>query len=586
MVAKETALLPPPITHFGPSDTAAPSARPQWVQRHVSAVRDFPLGCRPSSAAPRPPVTPPHGSEFKGEVDPVAAKIWLKEMEKALTFIQNQLEVEFLELKQGEKGVLEYEAKFTELARLVPGYVSTEFQKARRFQHGLKPKIHSGVVALQLKTYPSVVQAVLVIESDQKLDVKEKVDKKRKYESITDKADQEESSRKFSKRFSQNRNKRFRRQSVPQKGHYASECCSGNPGITCFKFGKAGHIARNYRASTQGRIGGSASQGLANSTARARTFKMNKRSNAQDSDIVTGTLSLNSIPVKVLFDSGVSKSFISKECVIKMDLILEDLAEPLTIEVANQDRVAVSQFCPRCQLEILGNSFSDDLIPFELGEFDVILGIDWLSQHKANIDYKKKKSVMFTENNVRINYQGQKQEKKFLPTLKAKKLLRQGCEAYLAHIVDTEKEEPNLDEIPIVRKFPDVFPDELPRLPPDREIEFSIDLVPEAEPVSKAPYHMAPVEMKELANQLQVMQIRDTARIHAEKGVIIFTHDKNEYEINADMVEKALKLPSMNGQDVVVTPTASLFEFVREIRHSTEFTKAREMFRIKQCLSE
>ncbi|XP_074356055.1 uncharacterized protein LOC141695727 [Apium graveolens] len=158
-----------------------------------------------------------------------------------------------------------------------------------------------------------------------------------------------------------------------------------------------------------------------------------------------------------------------------MDLMLEDLIGPLTIEVANQDRVLVSQFSPKCKLEIHEHSFSADLIPFELREFDLILGMDWLSQHKENTDCKKRNFVMYTENNVRINNQGQKQEKKFLLILKAKKILRQGCETYLAHIVDTEKDAPNLDEILIVREFPDIFRDELPGLPPDHEIEFSID---------------------------------------------------------------------------------------------------------------
>ncbi|XP_074337385.1 uncharacterized protein LOC141674573 [Apium graveolens] len=182
-----------------------------------------------------------------------------------------------------------------------------------------------------------------------------------------------------------------------------------------------------------------------------------------------------------------------------MDLMLQDLAEPLTIEVANQDRVSVSQFFPKCRLEIYGHSFSADLIPFKLGEFDVILERNWLSQYKANIDCKKKRIVMFTEDNVKINYQGQRQEKKFLSILQEKKLLRQGCEAYLARVVDIEKEVPVLDKIPIVREFPDIFPDEFPGFPPDCEIEFSIDLVPGAEPISKSSYRMALVEMKELA---------------------------------------------------------------------------------------
>ncbi|KAL8115194.1 hypothetical protein AgCh_021867 [Apium graveolens] len=88
---------------------------------------------------------------------------------------------------------------------------------------------------------------------------------------------------------------------------------------------------------------------------------------------------------------------------------------------------------------------------------------------------------------------------------------KQGCEAYLAHVVDTKKKAPTLDEIPIEREYHDVFPEEFPGLPPDREIEFSIDLIPRAEPVSKAPYRMAPLEMKELAKQLQEL---------LDKGVI------------------------------------------------------------------
>ncbi|KAL8125444.1 hypothetical protein AgCh_012944 [Apium graveolens] len=203
-----------------------------------------------------------------------------------------------------ERSVAEYEAKFMELARLVPLYVSTKAQKAKRFQQGLKPEIRSGVVALQLKTYPSVVQAALVIESDQKLAAKEKGDKK---------------------------NKRFRRQNFPQARPATASVAStpvqsSNSVVDC---------KRN-------------SQLPVTTMGRWDMLLGIVRQLLKDSDVVAGTLSHNSIPIRVLFDSGASKSFMSKDCVVKMDLMLEDLAEPLTIEVANQDRVLVSQFCPKC----------------------------------------------------------------------------------------------------------------------------------------------------------------------------------------------------------------------------------------------
>ena len=82
-------------------------------------------------------------------------------------------------------------------------------------------------------------------------------------------------------------------------------------------------------------------------------------------------------------------------------------------------------------------------------------------------------------------------------------MLRQGCEAYLAYVVDKEKGIPNIKEVEVVNEFEDVFPDDLPGLPPDREIEFAIELSPGIAPLSKAPYRLAPVELKELATQLQ-----------------------------------------------------------------------------------
>jgi hypothetical protein len=90
-----------------------------------------------------------------------------------------------------------------------------------------------------------------------------------------------------------------------------------------------------------------------------------------------------------------------------------------------------------------------------------------------------------------------------ISTLRANCLLRKGCRGFLASVVDLQKKELEIEDIPVVQEFPDVFLEDLPGLPPDREVEFSIDLVLGTAPISKAPYRMAPAKLKELKGQLE-----------------------------------------------------------------------------------
>ncbi|KAM0961741.1 hypothetical protein TB1_020386 [Malus domestica] len=87
--------------------------------------------------------------------------------------------------------------------------------------------------------------------------------------------------------------------------------------------------------------------------------------------------------------------------------------------------------------------------------------------------------------------------------MRAKKLLSKGCQEYLAHVVLNDVVPSSVEEVGVVRHYPDVFPDDLPGLPPDRDVEFSIDLLPGTDPISLTPYRMAPAELRELKIQLQ-----------------------------------------------------------------------------------
>ncbi|KAH9751668.1 Endonuclease [Citrus sinensis] len=158
-----------------------------------------------------------------------------------------------------------------------------------------------------------------------------------------------------------------------------------------------------------------------------------------------------------------------------------------------------------CVIGMVEHEFEANLISLDIHDFSAILGMDWLESHYATVDGFKKEVVFKKPGKTEVKFCG---ECKVLPScvisaISTRRLLRKGCSAYLAHVIDTEARELRLEDIAVVKEFPNVFPDELPRMPPNREAEFSIDLVSKTSPISMAPYRMAPVELKELKVQLQ-----------------------------------------------------------------------------------
>ncbi|GKA39192.1 putative reverse transcriptase domain-containing protein [Tanacetum coccineum] len=148
--------------------------------------------------------------------------------------------------------------------------------------------------------------------------------------------------------------------------------------------------------------------------------------------------------------------------------------------------------------------FEIDLIPIKLGTFDVIIGMDWLVKHDVVIVCGEK-VVRIPYGNKMLIVEGDKggSRLKIISCIKARKYVEQGCHLFLAHVTKKKSKEKQMEDVPVIRDFPEVFPEELPGLPPPRQVEFRIDLVPRAAPVARAPYRLAPSEMKELSVQLQ-----------------------------------------------------------------------------------
>ncbi|GJY73418.1 hypothetical protein Tco_0477849 [Tanacetum coccineum] len=151
-------------------------------------------------------------------------------------------------------------------------------------------------------------------------------------------------------------------------------------------------------------------------------------------------------------------------------------------------------------------------MPVPLGSFDAIIGMDWLTKYHGVIIYDEK-IVRVPYGGEMLIFQGngynQKKESRLniISCTKAQEYLSKGCDAFFAHITTKEaedkSEEKRLKEVPIVRDFLEVFPEDLPGIPPARQVEFQIDLVPGVAPVARAPYRLTPSKMKELAEQLQ-----------------------------------------------------------------------------------
>ena len=134
----------------------------------------------------------------------------------------------------------------------------------------------------------------------------------------------------------------------------------------------------------------------------------------------------------------------------------------------------------------------------------MILEMDWLASYHASVDCFGKRVTFSIPGQPDFSFEGKHVDKplRVILALQASSLLRKGCQGFLAYVVN-EENDLKLEDIPIVRDSPDVFPEDLPGLPLEWEVEFTIDLAPETTPISKAPYRMAPMELKELKIQLQ-----------------------------------------------------------------------------------
>jgi hypothetical protein len=204
-------------------------------------------------------------------------------------------------------------------------------------------------------------------------------------------------------------------------------------------------------------------------------------------NVVIGMFLISDTSAVMLFNSGASHSFISATYVEKHNLTLTLLRCQMIVSSPGGDMPA-RQLCPKVNLKIRGVDFVTNLIVLESKGIDVILGMDWLSKYKVLIDCAKKSVKLTTPEGKEI---------KFVAEL----VVTAKCVANRAKVNQLDASQRS--EVPVVNGFPDVFPEELLGMPPDRDIEFVIELKPGTTPIYKTPYRMATPELAKLKENIK-----------------------------------------------------------------------------------
>ncbi|GKB59164.1 putative reverse transcriptase domain-containing protein [Tanacetum coccineum] len=225
-----------------------------------------------------------------------------------------------------------------------------------------------------------------------------------------------------------------------------------------------------------------------------------------------GTLLLNNRYASILFDTSADRSFVSTAFSYQIDITPTALDHYYDVELADGRIIGLNTILKGCTLNILNHPFNIDLMLVELGSFDAIIGMDWLVKYQAIIVYAKKIVRIPWRNETLIIHgdgsnRGHEARLHIISYTKTQVYMLKGCLVFLKNIntKDTEdkSEKKRLEDVPIVRDFLDVFPEDFLGLPLTRQVEFQIDLIPGAAPVARAPYRLAPSEMKELSKQLK-----------------------------------------------------------------------------------
>ncbi|XP_028082526.1 uncharacterized protein LOC114283863 [Camellia sinensis] len=366
--------------------------------------------------------------EFHGIVDPIEAKAWV-EIEKIFDVLGYSVDQKVAFAAFRFKGQAEhwwrmvkrqYEGRETELVwskflqlfneKYFPEAVAIEEDRVMLFENGLQSEIYAKVAILEMKTYSALVSKALLAENGA-----------------------EEEKRAEEQKAKEPQNKRLREErQVEHRGG------GSNPSKKPYTQGQKQNNGKS--GTTQGQTSRNRTQEKKSVATQGRVYTLTREEAEAAPSVVQGTLLISSVLAKVLFDSGSTHSFVAPKFLRCLSIPCEPLDACVVVSTPLGETLALEDVCRFCEIELDGRIFPVDLISLEMKDFNVILAMDWLMKHHASIDCFRKRVVFAMLGQHEFFFQGDGKGSSI---------------------------EQRLEKLLVVREFVDVFPEELPGLPPD-----------------------------------------------------------------------------------------------------------------------
>ncbi|XP_058185865.1 uncharacterized protein LOC131303092 [Rhododendron vialii] len=344
--------------------------------------------------------------------------------------------------------VSKYDRIFTDLSRFAPHMVDTDAHRARRFEEGLKDGLHEPIKLLRLQTYADILNVALLSEEDR---AKSKA-----------KAEGQKRQTTFVPVRNQGVGGSFKRQNMGTSGWSQGGSSSNNSGGSrpcpkcgrayrgqcyrdtgaCFRYGQIGHLMKDCPAMTKPNVRTptattSSAQSLGTKPAmgkkQGKVFALVPGDSQNANSVVSGTLQICGHSAYVLIDSGSTHSFVSMQFAAKLTRPLEPLDHELHVSQPMGGNIECSTVYKACDILVGGAYLLVDLIPLNMGHFDAILGMDWLTSNFATIDCIAKTVMIQIPNGVDVTFEGKAvvSPPYLISAMRARKLIGKGCQGYL-----------------------------------------------------------------------------------------------------------------------------------------------------------